>query len=135
MPVAGFAFTKLIVSDLQGLERFYSEGLGCRVVTRIAVDHAEWPLDETILTLGTTPGTTLNLVCYRDRPAPAAGEAVIGLAVNDIQSVVDQALAAGASLYLAVQNLPDHGVKLAYIQDPEGHLIELLEYLGDPATV
>lgn len=126
MAIEAFAFTKLIVADLARLERFYIDGLGLGLVTRIAVDDAGWALDETILSIGSAPGT-LNLVQYRDRPAPPQGEAVIGLRVSHIEGVVDAAVAAGGSLYLPVHHLPDHGLSLAYVRDPEGHLIELIE--------
>ncbi len=130
MAINGFAFTKILVSDLVKLERFYIDGLGLGLVTRIAVDDAEWELDETILSVGSVPGSTLNLVQYRHKPAPEPGEAVIGLSVTGIAKVVDTAVAAGGSIHLPVQHLPDHGVSLAYVRDPDGHLIELIEPLS-----
>lgn len=130
MGIERFAFTKILVSDLAAMERFYIGGLDLGLVTRIAVDDVEWALDETILSIGGAPGMTLNLVQYRHKPAPAPGEAVIGLYVTGIADVVSRAVAAGGSIHLPVQHLPDHGVSLAYVRDPEGHLIELLEPLS-----
>jgi predicted enzyme related to lactoylglutathione lyase len=35
--------------------------------------------------------------------------------------------AAGGTIVLAPVDLPDHGVKIAYVADPENHLLELLQ--------
>ena len=57
-------------------------------------------------------------------PATGQQQAEVGLASIE---EVDAAVAAGGSLYLPVHHLPDHGLSLAYVRDPEGHLIELIE--------
>ncbi|MDD3798674.1 MAG: VOC family protein [Novosphingobium sp.] len=130
MAIKGFAFTKIIVADLAAMEKFYVDGLGLGVVTRIAVDETGWSLDETILSIGEGPGTHLNLLQYRNQPAPPTGEAVVGLAVEDIESVVAMAVAAGGKVTVPVQDVPGHAMRLAYVADPEGHLIELVEPLA-----
>lgn len=127
MPISGFAFTKIIVADLAAMERFYVDGLGLGVVNRISVDEAGWALDETILSVGPAPGTHLNLLQYRNAPAPAPGEAVVGLSVEDIEGVVATAVAAGGAIKVPVQDVPGMALRLAYVTDPEGHTIELIE--------
>lgn len=125
-----FGFTKIIVADLPKLEAFYIGALGFQLVTRLSVDKPGWQLDEIILAKGGDEASQLILVQYRDRPCPAPGEAVIGLYVQDIDAVVASALSAGGTLPVPVRILPDHGLKLCYIHDPEGHAIELLEILA-----
>lgn len=129
--ITGFAFTKIIVADIAAMERFYVEGLGLGVVTRISVDEGDWALEEVVLSVGPNPGTQLNLVQYRDRPCPAPGEAVVGLSVRDIGAVIEAVSVAGGAIVVPVQVLPDYALRLAYVSDPEGHLIELIEPMSE----
>lgn len=120
-------FTKIIVADLGGMEDFYVKGLGMEIVTRITVDEPGWELDEVVLSAG--EGSQLALVHYRTREAPTPGEAVIGLYVADIEGVIATAVARGANIVVPVRVLPEHGIKMAYVSDPEGHMLEFLEQM------
>lgn len=126
--IKAYAFTKIIVADLAAMERFYCEALDLSVRTRIAVDKPGYALRETVLVVGES-GTLLNLVQYLDRPCPAPGEAVVGLSVEDIDAVIAAATGAGGSVVTPPVEIPDHQLKVAYIADPEGHLLELLQPL------
>lgn len=130
--ISKFAFTKIVVADLAAMERFYVDALGLTVTARIDVNEGDWNLAEAILSVAGagTDATLLNLIHYRDRPAPAPGEAVIGFSVDDLESVIDTALRAGGTLVTAPVAVPEHQLRLAYVGDPEGHLIELLQALG-----
>lgn len=127
--IKSHAFTKIIVADLAAMERFYCDGLGLTVRTRIAVDQPGWALRETVLVVGDPDGTMLNLVQYLDRPCPVPGETVVGLSVEDIDTVIAAALASGGTLATPPVNIPEHGLRIAYVADPEGHLMELLQPL------
>jgi predicted enzyme related to lactoylglutathione lyase len=127
--IKAYAFTKIIVADLAAMERFYCDGLGLRVQTRIAVDKPGYALRETVLVVGES-GTLLNLVQYLDRPCPPPGEAVVGLSIDDMNAVIAAATEAGGSVVTPPVDIPDHQLKVAYIADPEGHLLELLQPLG-----
>lgn len=127
--IKAYAFTKIIVADLAAMERFYCDGLGLRVQTRIAVDKPGYALRETVLVVGES-GTLLNLVQYLDRPCPTPGEAVVGLSIDDMNAVIAAATEAGGSVVTPPVDIPDHQLKVAYIADPEGHLLELLQPLG-----
>lgn len=126
--IRNFAFTKLIVGDIAGLERFYCEALGLRVANRIEIDNGAWNLVETILAVGESAAPLLNLIHYPGRPVPPAGEAVIGFNVTDLDAVIAAAVAGGGSLAVPPVAVPEHGLRLAYVADPEGHTIELLQY-------
>ena len=122
-----FGFTKLIVADLALLEPFYVDVLRLSVVTRISVDEPDWALDEVVLGIPGVTGCQLNLVQYRKRATPPPGEAVIGFYVTDIEAICAAAVRGGGVISVPVQHLAAHNLSLAYIADPEGHLIELLE--------
>jgi predicted enzyme related to lactoylglutathione lyase len=126
--ITAYAFTKIIVADLAAMERFYCDTLGLRVQARIAVDKPGYVIRETVLVVGES-GTLLNLVQHLDRPCPAPGEAVVGLSVDDMDAVIDAATGAGGSVVTPPVDIPDHKLKIAYIADPEGHMLELLQPL------
>jgi Predicted enzyme related to lactoylglutathione lyase len=126
--ITAYAFTKIIVADLAAMERFYCDTLGLRVQARIAVDKPGYVIRETVLVVGES-GTLLNLVQHLDRPCPAPGEAVVGLSVDDMDAVIDAATGAGGSVVTPPVDIPDHKLKIAYIADPEGHMLELLQQL------
>ena len=48
---------------------------------------------------------------------------------DDIDAFVSRALAAGSELIEAVQSQPQHGVKVAFLSDVEGNIIEVVELL------
>lgn len=127
--IQGFAFTKVIVADVKAMERFYCDALGLKVVGRIDVNERGWNLEEVILSIGDS-ATHLNLLQYRDRPAPPLGEAVIGLNVSDINAVIAAAEAGGGKLVTPPVEIPEHKLQVCYIADPEGHLVELLQSLS-----
>jgi predicted enzyme related to lactoylglutathione lyase len=124
--IAGFAFTKLMVADLAAMERFYCDALGLGLRTRIALDRPGYAIRETVLTIG-DGATLLNLVQHLDRPCPPPGEAVIGLSVRDIDAVIAAAQEAGGRVVTPVTAVPEHKLKVAYVADPEGHMLELLQ--------
>lgn len=125
--ITGFAFTKLHVADLAAMERFYCGCLGFTVTARIDVSEGSWNLEELVLAVPGGP-TQLNLIHYRDRPVPPAGEAVIGLTVADLDAAITAMVAAGGKVTVEPTAIPDHNLRLAYVADPEGHTLELLQY-------
>jgi len=127
--ITGFAFTKVMVADVAAMERFYCDVMGLCVRTRIAVDHPGYAIRETVLEVA-GGATLLNLVQHLDRPCPAPGEAVIGLTVSDIDAVIAACVRAGGQVKTPVAEVTEHKLKVAYIADPEGHMLELLQPLA-----
>jgi len=66
---------------------------------------------------------------YPNRPIPAPGEATLGFVVQDLDATVANALAAGGSIHRPAKAEPQHGVKVAFIKDSDGHLIEVVQML------
>ena len=58
------------------------------------------------------------------------GEAIVGFTVEVIEDTIAAAQDAGGRVVTPAQTLPDHGMKVSYIADPEGHTIELLQLLN-----
>jgi len=51
MAALAFAFTKLVVEDLEGVVRFYREVFGMTEMHRVASDEHKYALDEAMLSL------------------------------------------------------------------------------------
>ncbi len=54
----------------------------------------------------------------------------ICLRVEDVDAVYERLLAHGAEERMAPRPAPEAGVRMAFVSDPEGHLIELLDRGG-----
>ncbi|WP_196221857.1 VOC family protein [Sphingobium sp. CAP-1] len=127
----GFGFTKLIVSDVDSLFRFYARVFGLAEVARVQQGDGADALDEIIMGAAGTGYATPTLVLqrYPNRPVPAPGEATLGFVVPNVDATVATALSAGGSIHRAAQTQSHHGVKVAFIKDSDGHLIEVVQML------
>jgi lactoylglutathione lyase len=130
MTALGLAFAKIVVGDLPALERFYEAVFGTRVTARIVAGEGENALEEVILAMGDGGGSSLILIRYPARPAPAPGELVVGLTVADVAASVEAAVAAGGAVVVPPVDVPEHGLRLAFVTDPEGHTLELVQPLA-----
>lgn len=128
MSAVAFALAKLVVGDLVGLEQFYTKALGFAVTARIEEGEDEHQLRELILGL---PGAQplFALLQYPNLPTPQPGEAVIVLMVADIEAALAAVEANGGRKLTDVIPVPDYNMVLAYVADPEGHKVELMQML------
>lgn len=91
---ATFAFTKLVVDDLDVSLAFYAELCGAREVQRIQADIAGEPIEEIICT--TDAGTGIILLKYLHRSSAPGGEVVLGFTTADADGLFERAVAAVA---------------------------------------
>jgi lactoylglutathione lyase len=131
MPALNFAFTKMVVADLAAAEHFYTSTLGLTRLTYIEFGEGSHALKEVILSIaGADPQVArLNLIHYPSRPTPAPGEAIFGFMVDDIEAALEAMIAAGGQIAVPLQDVPEHSLRLAFIADPEGHMVEILQAL------
>ena len=54
-------------------------------------------------------------------------EAVQGFVTQDIAAVCERALEAGGSVPEPIRDIPEFGIKVAFVLDPEGHINEVIE--------
>ena len=126
---AHFQFTKILVNDLEAQFAFYSSVFGRVERTRYEFDDREDPLAEVIMTSADGTEQSLVLLHYKNRPAPTPGSVVVGFRVTDIEDVVRRAEVAGATVTEPVKEMPDLGIRVAFLDDPEGHTLELFEQI------
>ncbi len=109
--------------------KFYTELLGMRFVRskEIPKSNAE------IAFLESENGNSLELTWYKDQKefrVPEYEEAVfdhIAFSVDDMESVIDKCRKLGVTITDEPFYLTPGGSKLAFIEDPDGTLIELIE--------
>lgn len=122
MSTIAYTFTKLVVADLERETAFYRGALGLDLISRVAIDQH----DEAVMAVpGKHSGPLLMLMRYVDRPAPAAGSAWIGFAVDDLSAAIAAVEAGGGSVIAPPQDVHEHRLVIAVVADPEGHPIEL----------
>jgi predicted enzyme related to lactoylglutathione lyase len=129
-PLAHFGFTKLQVADLEKSAAFYTRVAGLTQQTRVDTDSGGRKLSEIIFN-PTRPGSaTLVLIHYYDSPKPVVGELILGFETGDIDGFVARAVEAGGSIVREAWEMPEMKIRVAFVADPEGHVIELVQPLG-----
>lgn len=122
-PSMNLAFFKINVADLDTATRFYTDCFGFTVVDQISLPTvAERMLRQ--------PDATFTLVLLRwmDGRAIAIGNGFgpVGFLTRDVDAAYASALRHGAA---ALRPPSDMGtMRVAFVLDPEGHEIELLQY-------
>ncbi len=130
MADGAFAFTKLIVGDLERSAAFYRDVCGLTEANRISAESDDGrSLTEIILTATPAAAATLILITYHGEPAPAAGDSVLGFYTADIDAFLERLVKAGGKVTSPVKSLPEAGLKYAMATDNEGHIIEPLQRL------
>lgn len=129
MSALSFAFTKVVVADLEASERFYEKALGLSRVAYIEFGEGFDQLQEVVLAVpGSAPGgANLQLIHYPGRPKPTHSDTVIGFTVADAQKTLAAMTAAGGRVTVPVTSIAEHGVICAFVADPDGHVIEILQ--------
>jgi len=133
-PEPSFAFTKLVVHDLERLAAFYCEAYGLHAVNRVRGERiGDESIDE--IMLSPDPDATwgsLVLLRYEGRGAARNGEVILGFTTDDLSALLERVCAAGGGVHAAPKEMPALALRVAFATDPEGHLSELVE-LAPPA--
>jgi predicted enzyme related to lactoylglutathione lyase len=122
-----FAFTKLVVGDLDRCAAFYETVCEIKPQARIQGAIAGRAITEIVYEPTNKGGASLVLLAYDDEAKPASGETITGFASPDAEAFAARAVAAGGIVVEPVRDAPAHGLKVGFVADPEGHLIEVIE--------
>ena len=129
MPNTAFAFTKLIVHDLEKMAAFYREVYGLHAVNRMqGVSIGDEPIDE--IMVSTDPKAqygSLVLLKYLGRQASPNGENILGFTTDDLPALLERVRKAGGGITAPIKEMPELKLRVAFATDPEGHLAELVE--------
>ena len=132
MPESNFAFTKLVVHDLERLIEFYSEVYGLHAVHRVRGESIGGEeIDEVMMSPDpTATWSSLVLLKYVERSAPATAEVILGFTTDDLPALLERVQTAGGSVHADMKDMPELHVRVAFAKDPEGHLAELVQVLA-----
>lgn len=125
-----YAFTKLVVHDLEKMAAFYGEVYGLNQFDRLQSSIGDEPIDE--IMLGTTDAQTGGMILFKflGRKAPKNGEIILGFMTDDIEALYERVLAAGGGIQAPIKDEPDTPYKVGFVVDPEGHLAEVVQMLS-----
>jgi catechol 2,3-dioxygenase-like lactoylglutathione lyase family enzyme len=132
-----FDHVGLNVADLDAQAAWYEHALGLRRTHPFSVP----PIEMTGIFLIDGKGIAIELVhrpdnhAGMDAPNPAVaaltrGYGHICLRVDDVDEFYARLTEAGAESAMAPQDSPEPGVRFAWVRDPEGNLIEIIDRKG-----
>jgi len=122
-----FGFTKLVVGDLEKSAAFYQATFGLAQQTRIDTESAGRKLAEILFRPTAPGGATFVLIHFYDTTKPVQGELILGFNTDDIDALVARAEAAGGTIDRAPYAIPEMKIRVAFVRDVEGHLIEVVQ--------
>lgn len=125
-----FGFTKLVVTDLDAAHAFYRDVFGLTEQARVSADIGDRAIDEIMYAPTAPGGASFVLLRFTDAPDPAPAGVIPGFVTDDVDATVERAVAAGGSVVAAAHDMPEHGVRVAFVADIEGRLIELVQMLA-----
>ena len=128
--LSDFSFTKLVVDDLDRMAVFYCAVFDLHQTGRLKIEQGAIgePIEEIFLC--PSPEDRYGafvLFKFLNRPAPRDNETILGFQTRDLDAVVERATCRGGSLAAPVKEMPELGVRVAMLRDPEGHICELVE--------
>jgi len=132
----------LAVTDLRAACAWYCDVFGLVPELSLRVDAIELSIEMLIhpafgyrVELLHRPGTGAGAGPKPANPAEAAlreGYGHVAFDVDDLDGAFDRAVARGARPVMRPCPAPEPGVRMAFVADPEGNLIELLHRPGRP---
>lgn len=126
---AHFGFTKLLVEDLDKTADFYKAVCGLTETARVDAVIGGRNISEILFAPTAEAAATFVLLKFLDAPKPTNDEVILGFQTGDIDAFVERTLAAGGAVVDPVWDNPEHGVKVAFVTDCEGHLIEVVQMI------
>ena len=124
-----FGFTKLLVADLEAAATFYKAVCGLEELARVDDEIAGRKISEILFKPPYQGAATFVLLTFLDAPKPSKDEVIVGFITDSTDAFVERTLANGGRLVQEARDMPAHGVRVAFVTDPEGHLIEVAQML------
>jgi lactoylglutathione lyase len=127
-----FGFTKLLVTDLEASARFYETAFGLEKHGRVQSQIGDRKIVE-IIFKPTAPGASGFVLLHFDGvTSPSSDEVILGFVSEDLSELVNRVEGAGGTVMVPPRKQPEHGIIVAFVNDNEGHLIEVVEMLPKP---
>jgi len=127
---ASFSFTKLVVDDLEKSAAVYKAVLGLEELMRVDEAVADRAISEILFRQTVEGGATCALFKFLNEPAPASGEVILGFVTPDLEALLQRAIKAGGKIVQPIKAMPQLGIKVAFVADVEGRLLEVVQMVG-----
>lgn len=126
---SSFAFTKLIVHDLEKMAAFYRDVYGLHAVNRVRGERIGGDeIDEIMLSPdANAQWSSLVLLKYVRGEASPRGEVILGFTTGDLPALLERVRAASGRIHAPAKEMPALKLRVAFATDPEGHLAELVQ--------
>jgi len=124
-----FGFTKLLVTDLEVSSRFYSTVFGFEEHGRVQSQIADRNIAEIIFKPDAPGASGFVLLHFEGVTSPSSDEVILGFVTDDLSELVRRVEGAGGTVTAPPRKMPEHGITVAFVNDNEGHLIEVVEML------
>jgi lactoylglutathione lyase len=125
-----FGFTKLIVQDLEKSAAFYTTVCGLKELARVDADVNGRPISEIMYNPTGEGGATFVLFKFTGEHRAGSDEVILGFQTENLVEFLARVEAAGGALAQPIREMPEHGIRVAFVKDVEGHLIEVVELLA-----
>ncbi|SMH37888.1 VOC family protein [Azospirillum agricola] len=125
-----YGFTKLLVWDLEATANFYKAVAGVVELARVEDEIGGRKIAEIMFKPTHEGASTFVLLKFLDAPKPTNDEVIVGFVTDNADAFVERAVAAGGTVVDAARDIPAHGVRVAFVTDVEGHLIEVAQLLA-----
>ncbi len=121
-------YTVLVVEDLDRALAFYVDTMGLAVSHR-AEHYAQLVTGTTRLAFYTRAAMSETLGRALERPSEDAPSFELGFKVEDVDAAWNELVEQGAPAAAPPRDRP-WGQRTAYVRDPDGYLVELVQDLG-----
>ena len=122
-----YLFAKTFVHDLDAMASFYESVFGLISIQRHTDTMLGREIDEVSYQPTYQGGPSLTLIKYLDSTGPSTGESVQGFLTPDLAALCERATAAGGTVPEGIRAMPEMGLQVAFVLDPEGHLNEVVQ--------
>lgn len=126
---AHFSCTKLVVADLEKACAFYKSVFGLTEQNRVNAAIEGRPISEIMFNPTAPGGANFVLLAYTDTLTPALSESIVLFITPNLAGLLEKVRIAGGQVVDEMRDMPEHGVKVAFVRDVEGHLIEVVQLL------
>jgi predicted enzyme related to lactoylglutathione lyase len=126
-----FGFTKLVVADIEAAATFYKQVCGLTELARVTAAVNDREIDEILFNPTGQGAATFVLWKWLGESGPSGGSVILGFQTADVDAFVQRATEAGGTIVQAPVDMPEHAVRVAFLNDPEGNLIEAVQVTGN----
>jgi predicted enzyme related to lactoylglutathione lyase len=122
-----FWFTRIRVNDLEGSADFYTTVCQLQEMNRVSGEVDGKKYSEVMFLPTSENGTAFVLISIEGEHCESSKTTTIGFMTDDIHNFMIRAKAANGTVVRAVKDVPAHAVKIAFLADPEGNQLEVVQ--------